>query len=308
MNWLQENLHLSPELQARLFGSLAILLLLWLVRWLTGRIIHGRTDNVTIRYRAQKILDYVIAILAVLFVGRLWLEGIETLTTYLGLATAGLTIALQEPIVNLAGWLFIVGRKPFIIGNRIQIGNYAGDVVDISIFQFALLEIGNWADLDQSTGRIIYIPNGIIFREGLHNYDVGFAYIWHEIPVHIDLSSNWQKAKTILVEILQHHAAPLNQDAQEQIRAAARRFMIFYSRLTPIIYTRVSEQGITLTLRYICKPRDRRTSEHAIWEEILIAFAQHPDIEFSHAAIDIRLSMESQTKKVSKPAPPIPKP
>lgn len=295
MNWLQENLHLSPEFQARFLGSLVILLLLWLVRRIIGRIIQNRTNNVTVRYRTQKILDYIIAILAVLLVGRLWLEGIETLTTYLGLATAGLTIALQEPIVNLAGWLFIVGRKPFVIGNRIQIGRYAGDVVDIGIFQFALLEIGNWADLEQSTGRIIYVPNGIIFREGLHNYDVGFTYIWHEIPVHLNLSSNWQKAKTLLEEILQHHAAPLNQDAQEQIWAAARRFMIFYSRLTPIIYTKVNQQGLTLTLRYICKPRDRRTSEHAIWEEILTTFAQHPDIELSHATKGLHPPIGSET-------------
>ena len=66
------------------------------------------------------------------------------------------------------------------------------------IFMFTLMEIGNWVDADQSTGRVIHIPNGKVFKEVLANYSKGFQYIWNEIPVLVTFESNWKKAKEIL--------------------------------------------------------------------------------------------------------------
>jgi small-conductance mechanosensitive channel len=77
-----------------------------------------------------------------------------SVVTYLGLVSAALVIALQDPITNFVGWVFIISRRPFEIEDRIQIGEDAGDVIDIRFFQFSLNEIGNWVDADQSTGRI----------------------------------------------------------------------------------------------------------------------------------------------------------
>jgi small-conductance mechanosensitive channel len=63
------------------------------------------------------------------------------------------------------------------VGDRVQLGEYRGDVIDQRIFMFSLLEIGNWVDADQSTGRVIHLPNGKIFTEVLANYGQGFHYI-----------------------------------------------------------------------------------------------------------------------------------
>jgi len=90
------------------------------------------------------------------------------------LLSAGIAIALKDVFVNLAGFIFIMWRQPLEVGHRIQIGEVAGDVVDIRPFQFTILEIGNWVDADQSTGRMIHIPNGKIFTENLANYHFGF--------------------------------------------------------------------------------------------------------------------------------------
>ncbi|NIP82375.1 MAG: mechanosensitive ion channel, partial [Gemmatimonadetes bacterium] len=90
-----------------------------------------------------------------------------------------------------------------VVGDRIQIGAHAGDVIDQRIFQFIVLEIGNWVDADQSTGRIIHIPNGLVFREPLANYTRGMQYIWNEIRVLVTFESNWKRAKQILDEIVQ---------------------------------------------------------------------------------------------------------
>ena len=64
-----------------------------------------------------------------------------------------LAIALQDPLTNLAGWLFILIRRPFRVGDRIQVGANTGDVVDIRPFRFLMLEVGNWVHADQGTGR-----------------------------------------------------------------------------------------------------------------------------------------------------------
>jgi small-conductance mechanosensitive channel len=158
----------------------------------------------------------------------------------------------------------------------------AGDVVDLRIFQFTLLEIGNWVDADQSTGRIIHIPNGKVFTEVLANYSKGFQYIWNEIPVLITFESNWEKAKEILQKIGSKHAEHLSESAKKKLRDAARKFLIFYSKLTPTVYTSVKDSGVLLTMRYLCEPRRRRGSEHAIWEDILCEFNKCPDYDFAY--------------------------
>lgn len=113
---------------------------------------------------------------------------------------------MRDPLINFAGWMFIMLRKPFVVGDRIQIGEHRGDVIDTRIFQFTMVEIGNWVDSDQSTGRIIHIPNGWVFNHSTANYSQGFAFIWNELPIIITFESNWEKAKKILTAVVKEHS------------------------------------------------------------------------------------------------------
>lgn len=178
--------------------------------------------------------------------------------------------------------MFIALRRPFAAGDRIQIGQHSGDVIDLRVFQFTILEIGHWVDADQSTGRIIHIPNGKIFSEPLANYGKGFDYIWNEIPVLVTFESNWKKAKEILQRIATKHSESLSEAAAEKVMTAAQKFMIFYSVLTPTVYTSVKESGILLTIRHLCEPRRRRTRSEAIWEDVLEQFGGEDDIDFAY--------------------------
>jgi small-conductance mechanosensitive channel len=184
--------------------------------------------------------------------------------------------------MSLAGWGFIIWRRPFEVGDRIQVGDVAGDVIDLRIFQFTVLEIGNWVDADQSTGRIIHIPNGRVFTEPQANFTKGFQYIWIEIPVILTFESNWLKAKNILKQIADQHGLSLSGMAQRSVKEASKKFMIYYRNLTPIVYTSVRNNGVLLTIRCLSDPRKRRKSEEIIWESILHAFAEHADIEFAY--------------------------
>ncbi len=272
----------GPQVSARLLVSLIIVLALWLLARLGQQLLRRKHTDQATRYRWQKTLRYVSVFAALMLLGVLWLEGLPSLTTFLAVISAGLAVALRDLLVDLSGWLFIVWRHPFGVGDRIEIGAWAGDVVDIRWFQFTILEIQNWVDADQSTGRVVHVPNGMVFREPLANFTRGFAYIWNEIPVRLTFESNWRKAQAILQAIGERHSAAVSAEAEQHLREEVQDYLIFYRKFTPAVYTRGREFGVLLTLRYLCRPRERRGTEHLIWEEILTAFAAEPDIQFAY--------------------------
>jgi small-conductance mechanosensitive channel len=155
-------------------------------------------------------------------------------------------------------------------------------VIDSRLFQFLLMEIGNWVGADQSTGRLIHIPNGKVFTEALANYSRGFEYIWNEIPVLVTFESDWEKSKQILQALADEHGAQPGAAAQPRFREASRQFPIIVPETTPTVYTSVQDSGVLLTIRYLCEVRRRRDSAQAIWEDILRAFAKHADIDFAY--------------------------
>ena len=281
-DWLQATFGLSPAAQDRLFDTILIVLVLWAVRRIVLALAYRRVSDIRARYQWRKTTTYSTGIIGTFLVGRIWFAGFGSLATFLGLASAGVAIALKDLLVNLAGWAFIVWRRPFDVGDRIEIGDAAGDVIDLRIFQFTILEIGNWVDADQSTGRMVHVPNGHVFTQPLANYSKGFPYIWNELPVMVTFESDWRKAKEILTKIVESHAAEVTPHAEHRLRDASRRFMIFYTTLTPIVYTSVADSGVVLTMRYLCEARRRRVSAEAIWEDILDAFGQRDDIDFAY--------------------------
>lgn len=280
--WLLEVSNFSPEQLQNVLQSLAVVGVLWVARRILLGFVVRRTEDMKVQYQWKKASTYIAFLIGVLLVARIWIEAAGSLMTYLGLVSAGIAIALRDLFVNLAAWAFILWRRPFEVGDRIQIGNISGDVVDIRIFQFTIMEIGGWVQADQSTGRVIHVPNGRVFSEPVASYTKGFRYIWNEVPVLLTFESNWKEAKAILTQIAEIHSSGLSDNAAEEVRKVAKKFMISYSRLTPIVYTSVQDCGVLLTLRYLCEPRRRRGSLEAIWEDILEAFAQHDDIDFAY--------------------------
>jgi len=266
----------------KILWSVVIGLAFLLIRQASVWLINKRVEDTARRYIAVKTVNYLLGIGAALFLLRIWLGGITGLAASIGIISAGIAIALHAPLTNFAGWIFLAVRRPFTIGDRIQIGEFAGDVIDLRLFAFSLVEIGNWVDADQSTGRILHVPNGRVFQETVANYTQGFNFIWDEIPVTVTFESDWRKAKEILTEISQRHAALTSEEAARQVRQAASKYLIRYEHLTPIVWTAVADIGVTLTLRFLTDPRRRRSAEAAIWEEILDAFAATQDIDFAY--------------------------
>lgn len=282
IKWIHEHWGIPPAIQWNIIYSVLVIVVTAILQSIILKAIHLRVKDIKNKYYWGNAIRYSLFILAFIVIVGIWLQEFRSVATFLGLLTAGLAVALKDPIVNLFAWIFILVRKPFTVGDRIQIGDHAGDIIDIRVFQLTLNEIGNWVDADQSTGRIIHIPNGKVFTETQANYTQGFSHLWNEIKVLVTFESDWEKAKTILDDIINKHTSQYTAAAKAQLIEASKKFMIFYNTLSPNIYTSVKDSGVLLTIRYICEPRKRRATEHVIWEDILRSFDKHEDIEFAY--------------------------
>ena len=234
------------------------------------------------QYRWGKTLAYLTTGLATLFVIGIWVDGLSQVGTFLGLVSAGVAIALKDVLVDIAGWLILISKPPFEVGDRIQIGDHSGDVVDVSVLHFHLLEIGNWVDSDQSTGRLIRIPNSKILTDPIANYTSEFPFLWHEVPVVITFESDWRTAKTRLMEMVTEASREMSDRAAEFLRKRPSRMLISYGTVTATVYTSVLDHGICLSMRFLTDPRRRRGFDQTLWEGVLDIISSEPHIELAY--------------------------
>ncbi len=278
-------LNISEWLADNLIHTAIALVVVFLFKVITARVVSRNVEDDKRRYHTRKTVTYCYTIVLIAVLGSIWFQGMASLGTFLGLASAGLAVALHDTIANMAGFFFIEARKPFRVGDRVEIGDVQGDVIDIRLFQFSIVEVGNWVDADQSTGRIIHVPNSMAMRVPCANSHIGFEYIWNEIPVLITFESDWKKAKELLLKIGKENAENLSRGAQEQIRRAARKYLIVAGKLAPTVYTSVKDSGVMLTIRYLVDPRQRRGTEQKMWEDVLDAFAAEPNIDLAYPTV-----------------------
>lgn len=274
----------NPETQNAVVKTVVLILVYLLVRSLLTPI-SRRFRSAPQRYRVRKIGGWTLTFAAGVYLAFIWVseDAAERLLTALGILGAGLIIALREPILNLAGALYIFLRGPFHVRDRIQIGDgLKGDVVDIRLFMFSVLEVGNWVDAEQSTGRIVHVPNLVVFQQTVANYTQGFQFIWHEVPVTITFESNWEKAHRLLSDLAAQHSRTDVEEAKRQVEDTSTRFMVYYRRFTPIVWLRVVPHGVMLTLRYLCESRRRRSSESELWMHVLRLIRESDDIELAY--------------------------
>lgn len=263
------------------FKTVAIIAILWISRQLLIQVMVKRITQPTTRTIWRQIIHYGILGLGIIFLFRVWFSGFQSILTFLGLVAAAMTIALKEPLQNLFAWAIIIWRELFSLGDRIEVGDQAGDVIDMGIFYFTLLEIGNWVGADQSTGRVIKVPNSIVLLSPVANYSRGLRYIWNEFSVRITGESDWKQAKDTLLEIALKHSIKspsqktdlIDKKMSEQIRNPTS---------TPTVYCAIDDHGIKLTLRYLCSPQQRRESENIMWEEILLKFATFSKVQIHY--------------------------
>ncbi len=142
----------------------------------------------------SKVLRYIFLLVLVIFALSSYAGSWAGLGIGIGLFSAALGWALQKPITGVAGWIMIVTKRPFEIGDRIIIGKVKGDVADITLTHIYLKEVGGTVAGEESSGRIIMVPNSTLFEQNIINYTQQDDYILDQVSVTITLKSNLNKA------------------------------------------------------------------------------------------------------------------
>jgi len=246
------------------------------------KIVNRSSLDLRTKHKIRKLILYISTAVNLVILSLIWVKNIRTFSILLSVIGAGLVIALQDAIMCMAGWFIILIRKPYDVGDRVEISGIKGDVIDIRLFQTTLLEIGNWVKDEQSTGRIVHVPNKNIFISPVFNYTREFEYIWNELKVVVTFESDWKKAKDIMLSFASEKAEVIRENVRRKIKKMAEKYLIFYEKLTPIVYVKIVDYGIELSLRYLTIAKNRRSSESELAESILDSFQMESDINFAY--------------------------
>lgn len=298
MNWIRHH-------EVALGITAAVVILGPMITAIGQKWIQSRVNDPRDYYRDRKLLTTVVTIFGVLALALAWGRLIPHHGTFFGLIGAGLAIALREPLLSVAGRVAIFAGRIYDAGDRVQIGESSGDVIDIGFFYTRMMEIGNWIGGDQYSGRILQFPNAQIFGSGVFNYTRDFQYIWDEVPLNITYESNLQAAAEIMLEAGNRYTKEFLEGAQKQLRRMQQYFLVPDFELKPQVYIKVTTNWVGLTMRYVVEPKKRRSAATFLYRSIFEQIRQRDDIQIGTDTMEItykKAEPESRSEERDKAA------
>lgn len=268
-------------------GTISAIVLAAVLYGLAFAYINGRYKDERERYRRRNFFSTVIVFAAAAAIVLLWTHTLKEKGTFLGLLGAGLAVALREPLLSLAGRLAIFSGHMYTAGDRVEIQQMTGDVIDIGFFYTRMLEIGSWIHADQYSGRMLLIPNSIIFGSPILNYTQHLSYIWDEICLPITYGSNMQKAIEILTDVGAEYTKEFLQNARRELEQMRRNFLVPQIEFQPNVYVKVTSNWLELTMRYVVDPRKRRAASSYIYTEVFKRVQQAKEIQIASETMDL---------------------
>lgn len=239
-----------------------------------------QVTNVTV---FSRILKYVIVILILLFGVFSFTGSWAGLGIGIGLISAGLGLALQRPITGLAGWLMVITKRPFEIGDRVIIGDTKGDVIDMTPTHLYLSEVGGAIQGENVSGRIILLPNSKLFEHNIINYTYQDDFILGMVEVTVTYESNLKKA--IEIARIAANARTAQYDLPEGKEAFIR--------------SAFQSSGIDLKVFFWVPAKAIFKAKSDVTEEIYERFRKSKIVEFAypHTEVLLRKKKQRTTKK-----------
>jgi small-conductance mechanosensitive channel len=181
------------------------------------------------------------------------------LGTFLGLAGAGLTVALKDFIVGFIGWFVLMGKNGIRLGDWVEINGVTGEVVEISPFHTVLLETGNWTDSGHPTGRRVTFTNSFAIEGHYFNFSTTGQWLWDELTLVLPTGKDpYPIVESIRKKVEQETHESAQQAEQEWRRAASSREMSGFSA-APAISVKPVLGGVEVAVRYITRANERFT-------------------------------------------------
>lgn len=254
--------------------TILVFVVMSIIKNILCRIYIKRDRSSRDRYLYNRKIQVICGLVTVVLLVLVWEEHLRNFMTFITFFSTGVAIAVREIILNFFAGIYIHMNKPFALEDRIEVNEIKGDVVNINATNFELLEIGNRVNGEQSTGRIVNIPNSFVFRYSIKNYVKAFKYIWTELTVKIELDSNVDRTKKILYNIVKKNNViqEIPEKMETQVIDASTDYRIYFNNLEPIIYTAVVDSHIELYIRYLVHPKKARNVEDKIWTDVIKAY------------------------------------
>ncbi len=256
----------------------------WLEK-LLGTLKLDRRQIQTLRAVARVSLQ----VLSVLFALLVILGPPGQLTTYLGLATAGLTVALKDFIVGFIGWLVLMGKNGIRLGDWVEINGVTGEVVETGMFHTVLLETGNWTDSGHPTGRRVTFTNSFAIEGHYFNFSTSGQWLWDELQITIPSGRDpFPLVAAIRKIVLEATEESAKQADLEWQRAAGSRDMASISA-TQAISVRPGAGGIDVQVRYVTRANERYQLRSRLYQSAVELLGGH--------GVQISSSAETETKR-----------
>ena len=213
-----------------------------------------------------RIGSYVLIIILIII---LFTGNFQYFTVSIGLISAAIAFALQEVVLSIAGWFAIFGSNMYKPGDRININNIKGDVIDIGITKTTLMEIGDWVSSDNYNGRIVKISNSFVFKGAVHNYSTDFPFVWDEINLPIKYGSDIKIANKIIQESANIYLSKYTDFAKEHWKLMVNKYLIEDAIVESTLTLKLTDNWIEFNLRYVVDYKKRRVTKNAIFTKIL---------------------------------------
>jgi small-conductance mechanosensitive channel len=269
------------------FLAVAVALLL-----LVRLVVTNRVKDAQRRYYLNRSLSILAVFVILIGLLVIFVRDFRYLATGMGVAVAGLAVALQEMITSFFCWFLIRGSQGYRVRDWIRIGDQYGEVVDISLMLTTLGQVtpidprgeagGGW------TGGLTILPNSSILKSPIVNFTRGYPFIWCSLAYTFTYESDWKRAETlILTAVEDDEITNTTHQAQKMIDNMTKDFAIRIRNTAPVVRTRAGASGIELTLRFLAHPRRRRRFMDKVNRRIMEAVARADNIDFAYNTLRV---------------------
>ena len=220
---------------------------------------HLLTLRGVIRFSLQAV-----GVLAIVFV----ILGVPNqMPTILGLAGAGLTVALKDFIVGFFGWFVLMGKNGIRVGDWVEINGVVGEVIEIGLLRTVLLETGNWTDTGHPTGRKVAFVNSFAIEGHYFNFSTAGQWLWDELQVEVGQGANPYPLMEAIQRLVEEETRASAAQAEKEWQKSAG----YRQSLTaaPAIHLRPTGAGVEMQIRYITSANERYVTRSKLYEKIV---------------------------------------
>ena len=268
--------------------SLLVLSVTYFIFWilLEELVTKGIHDSKT-RYSVRKVFSILGAAVFLIALIAVWIVETQNILIAVGLIGAAVAFGIQDVFKNFIGGVMIFLNGLYRAGDRIEIGQKFGDVIDIGVFYTTLMETREWVEGDQVTGRLTIVPNGSVLTGTLHNYTRDFDFIWDEIAIPVTYESDWNQAVSLVLGIVKKETTTVSENAQKTMEKLEGKYYFTRRSLEPGVFVSFTDNWINLAIRYVTEVRSRRQLHDRISRILLAEIEKSENIKIASSTITI---------------------